>query len=447
MVGQHLEFPVITSLLLGALAGGGGVWNLFRIRLATLDGELRQTRLDFGRLEERRKVESESLERQQRDQLELQAKISAQFTELSAKALRNNNEAFLTLARESLGRENDAAKNDLSRRQQAISETLTPVHKQLELLHKHIGELEKTRADAYGELRTQVKNLHEAQNKLLETSGSLKEETARLASSLRSTSVRGRWGELQLRNVVELSGMVEHCDFAAQPPLTADGTLLRPDLTVRLPTGHQIVVDAKAPLNAYLDALDATGEDERRSLLQQHANAIRGHCKALGSKAYWQRLEASPEFVVLFLPGEMFYSAALQVDHDLLDWSWSQNIILATPTMLIALLKTIAHGWRAAAIEKNAIEVSKIGGELYRSLGTMGEHIRKMAKNLGGSVDSFNDMIGSFERNVYTKARKFNDLKLVAGEIDLLPLLDAHPRSVTVREALTAEGPAEELPG
>ena len=347
----------------------------------------------------------------------------------------------------------EAAKGDLEKRQLAIDAVLKPVGDHIKRLEEQVGAIEKQRNEAYGALTAQVRGLAESQQHMLASSGSLREETARLAGSLRASSVRGRWGELQLRNVVELSGMSAHCDFTEQTStMRDDGSMQRPDVTVRLPRGNTIVVDAKAPLSGYLDAVEAKSEEERLRFLKVHAQQLRTHCVALSRKAYWQQFERSPEFVVLFLPGEMFFSAALEHDHELLAWSLEQNIILSTPTTLIALLRTVAQGWREAALEQNAREVSEIGRKLYESLVSMTKHIDKLRGALNGSVDAYNGFIGSLERNVLPKARRFRELDIIADHAPepQAALVDQMPRALiaveTGESSATRAGAALDLP-
>jgi DNA recombination protein RmuC len=337
---------------------------------------------------------------------------------LSSKALENNALSFLRLAQQSLGAFQERASGELEKRQTAIDATLKPVSDHMRKLEEHVAQLEKQRGLAYGELRAQVAHLLESQQQMLKSSEQLRNETTKLSTSLRSSSVRGRWGELQLRNVIELAGMSSHCDFTEQATFTTEsGAVQRPDVIVRLPRGNSIVVDAKAPLSAYLDAVDAPSDDERTRCLRMHAKQLRDHCTALSRKSYWQQFDQSPEFVVLFLPGEMFFSAALEQDRELLEWSLEQNIILSTPTTLIALLRAVAQGWREAALEQNAREVSELGRQLYESLAKMTAHINKLQKSLTGSIEAYNAFVGSLESRVLPRARKFRELKVIAENV------------------------------
>ena len=346
-------------------------------------------------------------------------RLSDQFHALSAEALRKNNQSFLELAKETLATYQESAKGDLEKRQQAIAEVVNPVRESLTKVDAQIQELEKNRVGAYESLQAQVRSM-------IETQQQLRAETGNLVKALRAPNVRGRWGEVQLRRVVEMAGMVEHCDFAEQQTVTDDtGSLLRPDLTVRLPGDKIIVVDSKAPISAYLDALDAPDDLTRTELLLRHARHVRDHIEALSRKAYWEQFNPTPEFVVLFLPGEMFFSAALERDPELIEFGAEKRVILATPTTLIALLKAIYFGWRQQKLTRNAQEISELGKTLYARLCTMGGHIQKLGKSLGSSVESYNKAVASLETRVLTKARQFNDLEIEAPPGTPRPVTEA----------------------
>jgi DNA recombination protein RmuC len=367
-----------------------------------------------------------------------QTRLRDAFHVLSAEALRKNNQSFLELARETLGTFQESAKGDLEKRQQAISEVVTPVRESLAKVDAQINELERNRVGAYESLQAQVKAL-------LETQHQLRAETGNLVKALRAPNVRGRWGEVQLRRVVEMAGMVDHCDFYEQQSMTVEsGGMLRPDLLVRLPGEKTIVVDAKAPVVAYLDALEAADDVTRAEQLTRHAAHVRAHIEALSRKAYWEQFDPAPEFVVLFLPGEMFFSAALERDPTLIEWGAEKRVILATPTTLIALLKAIFFGWRQQNLAANAEEISKLGRALYSRLSTMGEHIGKLGQSLGKSVDSYNKAVASLETRVMVKARLFKQLEAASPdeEISTLEQVDHLPRQLQVPE-LTGGAEAE----
>jgi len=367
---------------------------------------------------------------------DLQTRLADAFNALSAEALRKNNQSFLELAKETLGAFQETAKGDLEKRQQAISEVVTPVKESLAKVDAQIHELEKNRVGAYESLQAQVKSLLESQQQL-------RAETGNLVKALRAPNVRGRWGEVQLRRVVEMAGMVDHCDFFEQQTVTGDdGALLRPDLLVRLPGDKTIVVDAKAPVAAYLDALEAPDDAARAEQLMRHAGHVRTHIESLSRKAYWEQFDPTPEFVVLFLPGEMFFSAALERDPTLIEFGAEKRVILATPTTLIALLKAIFFGWRQQKLTKNAQEISNLGRALYSRLSTMGGYMDKLGKSLGRSVESYNQAVASLETRVLVTARQFNALEIETpgAGIETIEQVDHVPRQLQAPElAGTAE--------
>ena len=366
-------------------------------------------------------------------------RLADAFHALSAEALRKNNQSFLELATQTLGKFQESAKGDLEKRQQAISEVVTPVRESLAKVDAQINELEKNRAGAYESLHEQVRSLLESQQQL-------RAETGNLVKALRAPNVRGRWGEVQLRRVVEMAGMVDHCDFKEQQSVAGEeGGFLRPDMIVQLPEGKTIVVDAKAPVTAYLDALEAPDDAKRAEQLARHAGHVRAHIEALSRKAYWEQFDPTPEFVVLFLPGEMFFSAALERDPTLIEYGAEKRVILATPTTLIALLKAIFFGWRQQKLAQNAQEISKLGRSLYGRLSTMGGHVERLGKSLGKSVESFNQAVASLETRVMVKARMFKDLEVDAADMELetIEQIDHVPRQLQAPEL--TEGAEAEL--
>jgi DNA recombination protein RmuC len=358
-----------------------------------------------------------------------QQKLADSFRALSADALNRNNETFLELARNTLGQQQQLARGDFEAKAREIDQLVKPLRESLDKVDGKIGELEKARSLAYGTLAEQVRSLSATQQ-------ALQAETQNLVKALRAPQVRGRWGEIQLKRVVEMAGMLEHCDFVQQESMNGDEGRLRPDMVVRLPNGRSIVVDSKAPLQAYLEAVEAQDEDVRTDRLRQHSQQIRTHVRKLSEKAYWDRLEATPEFVVLFLPGESFYSAALELDPSLIESSIEQRVVLATPTTLIALLRAISYGWRQETITREAQQISSLGKELYTRVRVMAGHFADMRKSLDRTVASYNRAVSSLETRVLPSARRFKDLGAVGGgeEIPQLESVDQHARALQVPE-------------
>ena len=345
------------------------------------------------------------------------------FQALSADALKTNNEAFLTLAEMRLREARTEATGDIDARKTAIENLLAPMVKTLEDMDREIKDAERRRVESGAQLLQKIATLDAVgQN--------LRDETRRLTDALKRPGVRGRWGELQLKRVVELAGMVEHCHFTEQETIAGDQGRIRPDVIVNLPGGKHVVVDAKVPLDAYLRALEAPDEDTRLKLLADHARQVRTHITQLSAKAYFEKIPSTPEFVVMFLPGEMFFSAALEQDPSLIEFGVDKRVIPASPTTLIALLRAVAYGWQQEAMEENARTISELGRNLYDAVRTLGNHFGTLGLRLQSTLEAYNQSVGSLEGNVLVKARKFKELQAANGGEEIKPLdpIDRVPR-------------------
>lgn len=361
------------------------------------------------------------------------------FKSLSAEALRENNRSFLEMAQAALARVAEGSQSDLQRRQDAIAALVNPVREALSTMDSKLGELEKSRVGAYESLRTIVGGLDETQK-------ALRSETGNLVRALHSPVVRGRWGEIQLRRVVELAGMSEHCDFYEQESVEVEGGRQRPDMRVQLPGGQSVIVDSKVPLAGYLDAVQAGDESARKGGLGRHAAQVRSHVEQLSRKGYWEQFEATPEFVVLFLPGEVFFSAALEEDPELIAYAAERRIVLASPTTLIALLRAVHYGWRQEAVAKNAEQISALGRELHKRLGDFAGHMARVGQSLGSAVDHFNRASGSLESRVLVSARRFEEFKAANAGAAIPELAGVDKLPAGTRATGTEGSPPNALP-
>ena len=425
-----LDSPLLLLLLLVLLPAAGLLtgWLIGRRRVHALELQLAAARA------ESRSQEELATERERSLQLALE-RLKGGFDTVAGEALRSNNETFLQVARQVLGQQQETALRNLVDREKAVESMLSPVREALARTHEQMARIEKERAESFGALRSSIENVTLGQL-------ALQKETRSLVTALRRPEVRGQWGEMTLRRLVELAGMVEHCDFVEQVHVQGEEGALRPDMIVNMPHGRQLVVDVKTPLDAYLSAAEATSEEDRLVAIRRHALAVQERVRQLAQKAYWSQFEQSPDFVVLFIPGDQFLSAAVGEIPSLLEDAIRQQVIIATPSSFVALLKAVAYGWRQDQLAENAARIQELGEDLYKRLATFSGYLARIGRSLGQSVDAYNSAVGSLERQVLPGARKFTELGLrPRREIEELPTVDKLTRNL--REDDTSEEPPQ----
>jgi DNA recombination protein RmuC len=420
----------------GCLVGilGALVWRARREQSLRIELEVLRARI---RSEDSAAAERDLALARTREQLQ------GVFGDLARDSLKSNSEVFLQLARERLARQSSDAAATLKERETAIESLVQPIRETLARTEAQIQTIERERIDSFATLKSQMESLASGQS-------TLSRETRNLVTALRRPDVRGRWGEITLKRLVELSGMSAHVDFTEQHRLLTDEGAIRPDMIVHMPERRDIVVDVKTPLEAYLAAVEAQTDEDRARELRRHAQIVGTRVRELASKSYWAQFERSPDFVVLFLPGDQFLSAALQENPDLIDESLRQNVMLATPTSLVALLKAVAYGWKQTALAENAEEVRRLGEDMYKRLAVFGEHLTKLGKALGGGVDAFNKAVGSLEQQVLPAARRFPELGLrvnrVLEPMEPVEALTRTPRVGGAASSESADGTSADSP-
>jgi DNA recombination protein RmuC len=446
------EIPLIVGLAVGAMVGGVVVWALMRAHSAAIAERLAAQQALVANCQQREaQSQSEILSQREtnthleREKAALQAtlreersqaaeklailsqaeqKLKDAFHALAAQALQSNNQQFLDLAKSVFQTEQESAKGELKQREEAIGALVVPVKDALTKFETKIQAIEVAREGAYSELRTQVQTLQQ-------TGQQLQKEAASLASALRSSNIAGDWGQMQLRQVVKMAGMIEHCDFDEQFTTTSDDGRLRPDLVVNLPGNRRIAIDAKVPLSALLEAANAPDDEVRQLRMKDYCRNVLKHVGDLGKKEYWKQFTESPDFVVLFLPGETFFYAAQQQEPELIEMAWHQRVVIATPSTLIALLRAAASYWQQETLAKSALEISELGKELYDRLAIVADHFRRLGKNLEVSVKTYNETVGSLESRVLPSARRFRELGATTTPEDLQEL---EPLEVATRD-------------
>ncbi|HPF34692.1 DNA recombination protein RmuC [bacterium] len=425
-----MSIAYVLGLIAAALLGF--VLGALALRLIA-EREKGEARRETARLEAQLEAEREASRRRAEEAARTETELRDAFKALAADALRENNESFLNLARARLEEQRTEARADLDQRRQAVQSLVEPIGKSLEQLREHVAGVEKERKEAAGGLQQLLASLREDQL-------ALQKQTHNLVNALRKPSVRGQWGEMTLKRIVELAGLSQHCDFDLQAHTQGDDQAYRPDMVVRLPGGKSLVVDAKTPLDEYLYALDAQDEEKAAHHLKLHARHVRDHVNVLGQKAYWDQFPDTPDFVVMFLRNEAFLYSALEHDAELLEYAAGKKVILATPTTLIAILKSVAYGWRQEALAENARRISEHGAEMHKRIAAFLGHMTKMGKGLEAARRSYNSAVGSLQRSVLPGARRFEELHVqIKSELTEPPTLDEEVRALEAPDAPAAD--------
>jgi DNA recombination protein RmuC len=416
------EIALLVLAIIVSLAAGAITTYLLAIR------KYNRLRFRYSRLLENYRQEQSNAELKEALYKQTTESIKDTFSTLAGSALKDHAEQFLQLANENMKQHRVHAEDTLGQKEKAIENLVKPIRDALQKTEAEVRRMENERKQAQGALSAHLETMVESQRLL-------QNETRNLVQALRRPEVRGQWGELTLKRLAELSGMVEHCDFIEQETLQSEHGQLRPDMVIRMPDRREIVVDAKTPLDAYLSAIEASDDVERKGHMVRHARNVRARIKELAAKAYWEKLKYSPEFVVLFIPGDQFLSAALEIDHALIEDALEQHVILATPTSFVALLRAIAYGWRQEALAENADIIREVGQEMYARLTTFAEHLSKLGRNLDNSVDAYNKAVASYDSRVLPGARKFTELGVTSKkEPPKVEQIERMARSVESRE-------------
>jgi len=417
----NFDFTTLGLMLLAAVVGALLGYLYQQHRIARLREEKIQLHTQLEMNQHSHKQQLAALE-------QARTQLSDTFSAISSEALRANNEQFLKLAEENLKQFQHKASSELDKKEKAIEHLLKPIHTALEKTDHQIQQMEKERKQAYGALHKHLETMAASQ-------ATLQQETRNLVKALRRPEVRGQWGELTLKRLAELAGMVEYCDFYPQQSVQTDEGRQRPDMIVRMPDGREIVVDVKTPLDAYLNAIEADDEEQKQKELLRHTRNVRARVNELANKSYWSQFKNAPDFVVLFIPGEQFLSAALDNDRNLLEDALRQQVILATPTSFVALLRAVAYGWRQEQVAKNAEIIQQVGEDLYKRLLTFTSHLEKLGRSLDSSLKHYNTAIGSFDSRVLPGAQKFTEMGINSGKtLETPPQIESATRSLANRD-------------